>query len=317
MKQEIEKYCEREEEIDLYELLFIIFKNKKTIIITTLVVMVLSFTAALYIRANTYVKYGVKIVRDYSIENNIFLKKAKIIPERISIDTLLKNDDVIIALFKNQKLADLYHKSVSLKTDDISIMRNFILEKIKINTNKEEKLLLEERPSIEFDFLGNRNLSVEIGDLLIKLYTEEYLNKIYEKINFRYDFVSNEREKLRKDFEKVDLKIKNVMNIEFSNNYNNLNLEQIIALKYPVLFSELSNIRNLYNEYNEELIGLTGFKNDKNKKEILKKTSSYYEIKTKSKAKLILVVGIVLGLMLGITLAFIKEFVEKYKKKYG
>ncbi|MGL6065116.1 MAG: Wzz/FepE/Etk N-terminal domain-containing protein [Fusobacteriaceae bacterium] len=318
MNKEIEKYCEVEDEIDLYELVFIMLKNKKIIMVTTLIITLLSLGISFYIKENTHIRYGLNIINDYTIDGSEYLKKAKINVERESLNRLLNNDEVINEIFKNKKIKDLYFKTVGLNSNDIFAMREFLLKRIIINTDKKKDETQEvQPPSLEFNFFGDRDLSIEIGDLLIKLYTEKFLNKIYEKIDFRYDFVYREREKLRKDFEEIDLKIKNVMNEEFSNNYNNLNLEQIIALKYPVLFSELGNTRTLYNKYNDELLGFDGFKNDKNNKEVLKKVSSYYEIETKSKAKLIAMVGMILGFIAGIALAFIREFVVGYKKRYS
>lgn len=317
MNQEVEKYCESEEEIDLYDLVFIMLKNKMVIIITTTIITLLALGMALYVRANNHVKYGINLSNNYSIDNDFFLKKTGIIPERNYVENMLKEDDVINKVFENQRLKDLYLKSITLNSDDISTKRKFISQKIKININDKGKNLPIQTGTIEFDFNGDRNLSVEIGNLLFKLYNEQYLNLIYRKIDSKYNFIYNERQKAAKALDEMDFKIKNIMNQEFSNKYNNINPDQIIALKYPKLYSDMENIKNIYNKYNDELIGLDGFKNEKDNKIILNKMSSYYVIETPSKAKLILVAGIIAGLIMGVALAFTKEFIEGYKKKYS
>ena len=63
------------------------------------------------------------------------------------------------------------------------------------------------------------------------------------------------------------------------------------------------------------LIGLNGLKRDDEIKNIISLDSSIYEIETKSKAKMILAVGILLGIVLGIMSAFIAEFIDNYKKR--
>ena len=170
---------------------------------------------------------------------------------------------------------------------------------------------------IEFDFEGDKNLSIEIGNLLFEIYNEQYLSLIYKKIDSKYDFIYNERQKAAKALDEMDVKIKEIMDKEFSNKYNNINPDQVISLKYPKLYSDMENIKGIYNKYNNELMGLDGFKNERDNKIILSKISSYYIIETESKTKLILLVGIIAGLMMGIVLAFMKEFIEGYKKKYN
>lgn len=317
MNQEVERYHESEEEMDLYDLVFIMLKNKMIIIATTVLVTLLALGTALYVRANTHDKYGINLSNNYSIDDDFFLKKTGIIPERNYVENMLKEDNVISKVFENEKLKDLYLKSVTLNTDDVATKRKFLSKKVKIITNDRDKNLPIQTGIIEFDFAGDKNLSIEIGNLLFKLYNEQYLNLIYKKIDSKYDFIYNERQKAAKDLDEMDAKIKEIMDKEFSNKYNNINPDQVISLKYPKIYSDMENIKSIYNKYNDELIGLDGFKNERDSKIILSKMSSYYVIEVKSKAKLILIIGIIAGLALGIILAFAKEFIEGYKKKYS
>lgn len=303
--------------MDLYDLIFIMLKNKMIIIATTVLVTLLALGTALYVRANTHDKYGINLSNNYSIDDDFFLKKTGIIPERNYVENMLKEDNVISKVFENEKLKDLYLKSVTLNTDDVATKRKFLSKKVKIITNDRDKNLPIQTGIIEFDFAGDKNLSIEIGNLLFKLYNEQYLNLIYKKIDSKYDFIYNERQKAAKDLDEMDAKIKEIMDKEFSNKYNNINPDQIISLKYPKIYSDMENIKNIYNKYNDELMGLNGFKNERDSKIILSKMSSYYVIEVKSKAKLILIIGIIAGLALGIILAFVKEFIEGYQKKYS
>lgn len=317
MNQEVERYHESEEEMDLYDLIFIMLKNKMIIIATTVLVTLLALGTALYVRANTHDKYGINLSNNYSIDDDFFLKKTGIIPERNYVENMLKEDNVISKVFENEKLKDLYLKSVTLNTDDVATKRKFLSKKVKIITNDRDKNLPIQTGIIEFDFAGDKNLSIEIGNLLFKLYNEQYLNLIYKKIDSKYEFIYNERQKAAKALDEMDAKIKEIMDKEFSNKYNNINPDQIISLKYPKIYSDMENIKSIYNKYNDELIGLDGFKNERDNKIILSKMSSYYVIEVKSKAKLILIIGIIAGLALGIILAFVKEFIEGYQKKYS
>lgn len=317
MNQKIERYHEPEDEINLYDLVFILFKNKMIIIVTTMIITLISLGIALYIRANTHDKYRINLSNNYFVDNDFFLKKTGIIPEVNLVENMLKKDDVISKIFENQKLRDLYLNSVTLNTDDIATKRKFLSKKVKIIINDTDKNISNQTGIIEFDFAGDKNLSIEIGDLLFKVYNEQYLSLIYKKIDSKYDFIYNERQKAAKALDEMDVKIKEIMNKEFSNKYNNINPDQIISLKYPKLYSDMENIKSIYNKYNDELMGLDGFKNERGNKIILSKVSSYYVIESESKAKLILVIGIIAGLMMGILLAFMKEFIEGYKKKYG
>lgn len=316
MSKEVERYYESEDEVELYDLLFTILKNKRIVIITTVIITLLALGTALYVRATTHEKYGINLSNSYSIDNDFFLKKTGIIPERNNVENMLKDDSVISKIFENQKLKELYLKSVTKNVDDISIMRKFISKKIKITMNDNDKNLPIQRGTIELDFAGDKELSIEIGDLLFKLYNEQFLDLIYRKINSKYDFIYSERQKAAKNLEVMDIKIKDIMNKEFGNKYNNLNPDQIISLKYPKTYNDMVDIRNIYSKYNDELIGLDGFMNEKGNKIILNKNSSYYVIEVQSKAKLILIVGIIAGFIIGIALAFVKEFTEGYKKKY-
>lgn len=300
MNQEVERYHESEEEMDLYDLIFIMLKNKVIIIATTVLVTLLALGAALYVRANTHNKYAINLSNNYSIDNDFFLKKIGIIPEKNYVENMLKEDDVISKVFENGNLKELYLKSVTINTDDIATKRKFLSKKVKIITNDKDKNLPIQIGMIEFDFTGDKNLSIEIGNLLFKLYNEQYLNLIYKKIDSKYEFIYNERQKAAKALDEMDVKIKEIMDKEFSNKYNNINPDQIISLKYPKIYSDMENIKSIYNKYNDELIGLDGFKNERDSKIILSKMSSYYVIEVESKAKLILIVGIIAGLALGI-----------------
>lgn len=324
MSHEIQKHKKHEsydsyeeDEIDLYELIAILVKNRVTILATAILITALSLGAALYIRAKTYDKYGITVNVNYDIGNDFFLKKTGIIPNRLELQNLLKDDEVVIELFKNNKLKEIYLKNATKKQDDISVMRKFLQKRINIIGEPKEKgkELLKENLTLEFDFLEDKNLSVEIGEALFKIYNDKMLNSIYQKIDEKYGFVFKEREKYRTELDSVELKLKKLMTEEFGNNYGNIDTDQVLKLKYPKEYSNLKLLISNYDKYNEELNGLDGFKNEKDQKTVLIKTSSYYLIEVQSKAKIILAVGIVLGIALGVVLAFLKEFIEGYKKR--
>ena len=49
--------------------------------------------------------------------------------------------------------------------------------------------------------------------------------------------------------------------------------------------------------------------------DIIKETTDIYSLKEKSKAKIVLVVGMAVGVFLGAVVAFVKEFIDEYKKR--
>lgn len=306
-----------EDEIDLYELLFIILKNKVIVISVAIIITLLALGAALYVRNNSHNRYAVNFSNVYSNDNHFFLEKSGIIFEKNYAENILKDDNIVKKIFENNNIKDLYLKSTSKDSKDISIMRGFLSKRIKIVISDKDKKLPIQTGILELDFLGDRKLSSEIGDLLFKTYNEEFFNLIYNKINLKYNFVYQEREKAAKSLEDMDKKIKEIMYSEFGNKYENLDPDKIISMKYPKFYNDMKNVEEIYKKYNNELIGLDGFKNEKENKVILNKTSSYYTIEVKSKAKIILLVGVIVAIIAGIFSAFIKEFLDEYKKRYN
>ena len=155
-------------------------------------------------------------------------------------------------------------------------------------------------------------------DILNKYITiiESLINiQVDDEIENRYTFVESENRISREKLNKIENHIKEILEKEKNNLNKDTNIKEFIEYTNPILSVEREKVTSLYNQSSEMLIGLNGLKRDDEVKNIITLDSSIYEIETKSKAKMILAVGILLGIVLGIMSAFIAEFIDNYKKR--
>lgn len=155
-------------------------------------------------------------------------------------------------------------------------------------------------------------------DILNKYITiiESLINiQVDDEIENRYTFVESENRISREKLNKIENHIKEILEKEKNNLNKDTNIKEFIEYTNPILSVEREKVTSLYNQSSEMLIGLNGLKRDDEVKNIITLDSSIYEIETKSKAKMILAVGILLGMVLGIMSAFIAEFIDNYKKR--
>jgi hypothetical protein len=115
----------------------------------------------------------------------------------------------------------------------------------------------------------------------------------------------------------VENEIREIIKKEDVKVLENDGITGIIYMKYPILFEKKKQTEELYRKYSDELIGIEGLREDDGIKNQVEVLSSVYQVKTKSKAKLILALGIVLGLFMGVFVAFIREFFKgiDFKKR--
>ena len=155
-------------------------------------------------------------------------------------------------------------------------------------------------------------------DILNKYITiiESLINiQVDDEIENRYTFVESENRISREKLNKIENHIKEILEKEKNNLNKDTNIKEFIEYTNPILSVEREKVTSLYNQSSEMLIGLNGLKRDDEVKNIITLDSSIYKIETKSKAKMILAVGILLGIVLGIMSAFIAEFIDNYKKR--
>lgn len=306
-----------EDEIDLYDLVEILVKNKITIIVTTILITLISLGAALHVRSNNKLKFA----QDISgiATDRFFINKANLIMEPVRLNELLENPEIQKTYFNNVELENFYKKSLGNGIDNYSSRKDFLNKIIKIDEITKDTLdnkkviknlaIVMELPK------DQENLKNYLADGYIDLYEKESNQKLKEALDKKYSFVKVEKEKYEKELRGIEEQIQKLISEQPKELLANDSIVNVISTKYPVIFQKKNEVTELFARYSNELLGVEGaLKEELNQKSIIK-LSSVYSVPVKSKATLILAVGMVLGLFMGIFLAFIKEFVLGYKKR--
>ncbi|MGL4999421.1 MAG: Wzz/FepE/Etk N-terminal domain-containing protein, partial [Cetobacterium sp.] len=123
---EIKRYetQQNNDEIDLYDLVEILVKNKMTIIVTTILVTLISLGAALAVRKDTKLKFAqdINIIKT----KDFFIKKAEIDGEPVRLTELLENSVIQKKYFENSELEKFYKESLGTKVDTYSARKDFL-----------------------------------------------------------------------------------------------------------------------------------------------------------------------------------------------
>ncbi|MGL5578950.1 MAG: hypothetical protein ACRDB7_07615, partial [Fusobacteriaceae bacterium] len=152
-------------------------------------------------------------------------------------------------------------------------------------------------------------------DKYIDLYEIARENQLKTALEEKYAVVKAEKENYGKQLTSIEDKVQKLISTQPKEILMNESIVNIIATKYPTVFQEKNQVTDLFKRYSEEFIGAEGaLKEELNQKKLIN-LSSIYSIPVKSKATLILAVGMVLGLFMGIFMAFVKEFIEGYRKR--
>lgn len=139
--------------------------------------------------------------------------------------------------------------------------------------------------------------------------------QVDDEIENRYEFLEKENKESREKLNIIENTIKELIEKEKNTITKDTNIKDFIEYTNPVLNVEKEKVSDLYNQSSEMLIGLNGLTRDPNIKNIVSLDSSVYEIEAKSKAKMILAIGVLFGIVLGIMSAFVAEFIDNYKKR--
>ncbi|MBC2852537.1 Wzz/FepE/Etk N-terminal domain-containing protein [Cetobacterium sp. 2G large] len=290
-----------DDEIDLYELIEILVRHKWSIVITTILCIILSLGAALYVRSNTpnYLIKSILIQQDdYGLKG----------VNRINVDTILLQDRNVERILEIEPIKKEYLTRVSKNMQNMASERKFLQDIITVSKN--EKNL--EEVSVKTEIIVDENSSRDV--------INRYIDILREQDNLS-DIVEKEKKLKSDSLEKTKIEIENIQNEILDIFKNDGDLRALkpeekmnyIASKYPELNLRKSEQERYYNTYVNELVRL-GSLNDRI--DVIKETTDIYFLKGQSKAKLILTVGIVIGLFLGVMVAFLKEFIDGYKKRY-
>lgn len=289
-----------EDEIDLYELIEILMRHRCSILATIIFCTILSIGGALYVNS----KAPHYLVKNILIQQENYGLKGV---NKIDVDTILLQDKNVEKIFEIEPIREEYLKNTPENMQNLSSKRKF-LQKIMTITKNDKK---PEEVLIKVEAITDEDSSREV--------IERYLEILREQDNLA-DII--EKEKIAKNIslEKVKMELEEIQNEILNIFKNDDDLENLkpeekisyISSKYPKLDLRKSEQEKYYNNYVNELIKLDSLNDEV---DIIKETTDIYSLKEKSKAKIVLVVGMAVGVFLGAVVAFVKEFIYEYKKR--
>lgn len=290
-----------DDEIDLYELIEILVRNKKTIIVTFILCFFISLGTALYVRSNRE-DY---LVKNILIEqNNHGLKSVNI----IEVGNIFLQDKNVDRFYEIEGLNREYLKKTPKDLQGIESKREFLQEVVTVSKGDKNPGNITIRTKI----IDSEQTGREI--------TNTYLSLLKEQDNLREIVTKNIKRKTNQ-LARTKINIKELEN-RYLDIYKNdpdirtLNPSekgQYLQYKYPALSLRRAEEEKYYVSYMDELVKLNAINTEA---ETIKVISDTYFVKGETKAKLILAVGAVMGVFLGIMMAFLKEFIDGYKKRY-
>lgn len=285
--KELEKVKDlrREDEIDLLDLLKIIIRNKKIILFTWVVMLVIGCVFALYkgktapIQAER--KFEVKEIGLGSINPISFFD----------------NQEFVENFFQKDKIKEI-SKEISGKK--ILIKRAFIKEIYNVSNNESVyNLKLSGKTFEEIEKL--EIIYFEVLNSYIQSVYGEIVKKDIETTKNQANINKEELSKLEETIKKLS---KNIGTKEEISNLKDI---------YPSIFAEKDAISAIYGEnykIQKKYEGILVQLNDP-----IRMKSSLNELENKLSLKLIIVISNVLGIFLGVFLVFLKEFIKSVNWK--
>lgn len=311
MNQLERKEYYEEDEIDIYELVDIIIKRKILVLGIFIICSLLGLGAAFFVRSLKENTLALKFNINYSkIESNYFFRKSGLTLTRININNILITNKYVDEFFQIKELNNLYLEKVKEENKNDYSKSKFLNDILKISYNNEAN-----NYTISVTMKSNPELQKALLDKYIEIIKSINHIQVDDEIENRYALIEAENISSKEKLNSIENNIKEILEKEKNFMTKDTNIKEFIEYTNPVLTVEKEKISDLYNQSTEMLIGLNGLKRDDNIKNIVSLDSSVYEIETKSKAKMILAIGILFGMVLGIMSAFIAEFIDNYKKR--
>lgn len=311
MNQLERKEYYEEDEIDIYELVDIIIKRKILVLGIFIICSLLGLGAAFFVRSLKENTLALKFNINYSkIESNYFFRKSGLTLTRININNILITNKYVDEFFQIKELNNLYLEKVKEENKNDYSKSKFLNDILKISYNNEAN-----NYTISATMKSNPELQKALLDKYIEIIKSINHIQVDDEIENRYALIEAENISSKEKLNSIENNIKEILEKEKNFMTKDTNIKEFIEYTNPVLTVEKEKISDLYNQSTEMLIGLNGLKRDDNIKNIVSLDSSVYEIETKSKAKMILAIGILFGMVLGIMSAFIAEFIDNYKKR--
>ena len=319
----VEENFYEENEINIYDLINIFFKNIKIFIIVTIVGMI---ATCLYVgkrivfdkNNTTYINYTLNYQEIKSYMGEIYYPRKN--PKELLLD-----DKYLELLFENLELKNLYEEKVKQNRDDISTKRDFLTENkiLEISSLKELAKTKEEQDLLSPDsyrttvrvnrkFDKNREVSNSIMKTYLTILNQYYKENMFDYLEERKAYLEKSLPVLKRQLEENSVSGKVSISAGGTGTTDNNYFKYI----YPIQVSNIDTYYEKYKTFESEYQSIkTLIDLELNKSEnFIKYDSSIINIKEKSGNVTKLLIGIVLSICLGVLATFVKEFIEGYKK---
>ena len=274
-------------EIDLLDLLKIILRNKKIIIMVWGIVAILGLVFGFYKKNSSEIqterKFEIKTISEDIGEIN-------------PID-FFDNQEFVDGFFEDGVIQEL---SKGVQEKNALAKRNFIKKLLIVSLNNKEYVLK----------LKGKNFSqIEKLEKLYFTRVSNHVESVYGGIIKKdLETVKNQTEVNKKELSRLEQIIRDLAKTITDKN-------DLASLKdiYPSIFAEKDAIATIYGENYKEQKTLEG--NLIQLQEVVRMKSSLNEVENKMSMTLIFIISNVLGLFLGVFAVFVKEFMKSINWK--
>ena len=319
----VEENFYEEDEISIYEIINIFFKNIKVFIIVTIVGMIVT---CIYVgkkinfgKNNTsYINYTLNYEEIKSYMGEVYYPRKN--PKELLLD-----NKYLELLFENPELKALYEEKAKENKDDITTKREFLTEnkileisslKELAKTEKEQDLLSPDsyrttvRVNRKLD--KNREVSNSIMKTYLTILNQYYKENMFDYLEERKAYLEKSLPVLKRQLEENAVSGKIPVSAGGTGSTDNNYFKYI----YPIQVSNIDAYYEKYKTFESEYQSIkTLIDLELNKAEnFIKYDSSIINIKEKSGNMTKLLIGLALSICLGVLATFIKEFIEGYKK---
>lgn len=309
-KMYYERYC-KDDEIDFTELLKTIIKERKIVMIITVIFTVVSLCFGFY-RENLSKDYTASAVlnnKAYNVlfSHNIILNEESrenifTYTERINIllktekinEFILSNDIIKLKENSNSKINNMGNRNIS-SSEFFYELNNFTEKEFLFSSNTKNKDLTKEENEIKD--------KIDILNKKINIAFKENLSTEIQKTEKQFENLKNEALQINEQVKKLINENKIIFTDKTAENF---------ALTEPVLYIKFNENREKLQEIYSNMQNLILLEKISKEEDILK--LEYKDIKfNKSGVNLFLIIiaGIFLGLCAGIFTAVVKEPVKK------
>ncbi len=282
-----------EDEIDLVEIIKILLKNIKFIILLTTLVTVLGIITGIYM----------KKIEPITLEQNFSLSDySKVGIKNLNPGEIFKNNQVVEEFYKEKIFIKEENENILLKE------KRKKLEEIYIITNTEKNTLNykvsvsseteEESKELIAIFFKTLNSFIESQN---KTELKEKILLVDTKIN---EYTS-ELEKMEDEIDKISSEYSDLIGVNTSVS----DVVEAMKEKRPIVFAKKETYTTMYNESLREKLEIertiSSLTNNINIR------TSVYEVEGKVRLSIVGIISLLLGGFLSLILVFLKEFIKK------